>query len=64
MVNDEIVFRKNGEVGFITLRYLCHKHIFDIVSEIFGLSKSHLKQAKEQTSKFKQTSKQANLTFS
>ena len=28
IVNDEIVFRKNGVVGFIALRYLCHKHIF------------------------------------
>ena len=28
IVNDEIVFRKNGVVGFITHRYLYHRHIF------------------------------------
>ena len=28
IVNDDIVFRKNGVVGIIALRYLYHKHIF------------------------------------
>ena len=30
IVSDEMVFWKNGVVGCIVHRYLCHKHIFDI----------------------------------
>ena len=37
IVNDKRVFRKNGIVGFIALRYLCHRHIFGhFLYEILG----------------------------
>ena len=37
IVNDETAFRKNGVVGFIALRYLCHRHIFGhFLHEILG----------------------------
>ena len=40
-----MVFWKNGVAGFIALRYLCHKHIFDILSE-FWARKIALKTSK------------------
>ena len=43
-----MVFRKNGVVGFIVLRYMCHRHILDIFMLIFGRTKLHLKLAKKQ----------------
>ena len=41
-------FLENGIVGFISLRYLCHKDIFDIFILDFALAESHLKLAKMQ----------------